>query len=151
MKTLSYKFSAFVSRICAACLPLLGFTCSSCESECMYGTPTGTFEVKGEVTTKDGIKVANATVRITPPNQNSGVYSTASVTSDTDGAYTLQGEETSFDKMKVVCLPDDPTLEADSVIINMKYVKAKKDKDSWSSGHADASANFTLKQKKGNQ
>lgn len=48
---------SFASRMCIAMLAVLGFSCSDDEEEnilCMYGTPTGTFEVKGQVTDAEG-------------------------------------------------------------------------------------------------
>lgn len=98
MKKINSTISRYVSRLCAVCLALLGFSCSSSDNEeesdmiCMYGTPTGTFEIKGKVSTEDGAEVANATIRVTRPDIKSEEYSMSTTATGADGGYVVKGE-----------------------------------------------------------
>lgn len=141
-----------MSRICASVLAVLGFGCSSDGPDdpyiCMYGTPYGSFEIKGKVTTEDGTAVANAAVRITGSETPSGVYSFAETTTDKTGDYTAKGTISGgWKKWKVVCIPEDKSLDADSVIVDMEFIRESSD-DFWNHGHADATVDLTLKNKK---
>lgn len=76
---MSIKISTLFSRLCAAGVAILGFGCSSADDPdeliCMYGTVTGSFEIKGKVTTEDGKNVSDAAVKVTRQDVPSGIYS----------------------------------------------------------------------------
>ncbi len=150
------NFSAIVSRLCAAGVTLLGFGCSTdgpdyddcgCGDgfQLMYGTPTGSWKVHGSVKTQKGDNIDDSTIRITRPDTDSGSYSMYTTPTDAKGTYSVAGCG-SAKELKVVCIPADPTLDADSIVIPLKY---KKKGDSYSLGHADATVNFKLKSKSG--
>ncbi len=146
------NFSAMLSRLCAVGLTVLGFGCSSDEPGddggmiCMYGTPTGSWEVHGSVKTQKGDAVPDATIRVTLPEYDSDPNSMETAPTDAEGAYSVEGHSL-IGKLKVVCVPDDPALDADSTEVVLKYKKDKNDKNSWYRGHADATVNFKLKPK----
>lgn len=146
-----FRISTLLSRLCAAGLALLGFGCASDTPDnpeiCMYGTPIGSFEIKGTVTDENNKPVANAEVRVTEPKLPSGVYSMATAKTDAQGNYTAQGTDFPLKNLKVVCLPGEGVLDADSTSVEVKYVKDKHDKNEWSSGKAEATVNFKLKKK----
>lgn len=150
---LNKKISALLTRLCAVIVSLLGFSCSADEPNdknntiCMYGTPTGIFEVKGKVTDENGKPVANATIRVSKAEKASDTHSFISVVSDTNGDYSTDRVYIfPDDRVKIVCLTENKTLENDSVIVNLDYVK-EDNNDSWNRGFATATANFQLKKK----
>ena len=131
-------------------LALLGYGCSSDGDDLpplMYGTPTGTFEVKGSVTTEDGKAVPNATVRLTLPDLPSVPYTFAEALTSSSGAYSAVDRTARFieEGCKVVCVPADPTLEADSTVV--KFKKNTNGNGSWNIGTFEATADFKLKKK----
>ncbi|MDE5871348.1 MAG: radical SAM-associated putative lipoprotein, partial [Muribaculaceae bacterium] len=115
MKLSNLRHSFFLTTICSALLSLLGFGCS--DEPCMYGMPTGDFEIKGSVTTEEGKAVADAEIRVTHRDMPSGVFSFTTVATDIEGQYFAKGESYADREVKVVCLPSNPELEADSVIV----------------------------------
>lgn len=145
------KKSTLFTRLCAAGLALLGFSCSSDEPEyigieLMYGTPTGSFKIKGKVTSEDGKAVPGATIRVTPSDVPSGLWSYGEVVTGTGGEYEIKSSSAGYKDMKVVCLPSGVELDADSIVTEMEY--KGKDKDNiWYIGHADATVDFKLKKK----
>lgn len=148
MKKIKINLSALFSRLCAVAVGLLGFGCES-NIECMYGMPTGSFEVKGSVTDTEGNPVEGAEVRFGIPDAPSDPYSILKGKSGANGEYSLKdsGVPLHGDSYKVVCIPEDDSLRADSIIVEPKYVKSKKDKDEWSVGHAEIAVDFRLKKK----
>lgn len=146
------NFSAMVSRVCAVGLAILGFGCSSDDPGddgdliCMYGTPTGSWEIHGSVKTQKGEEVKDATIRVSLPGYDSDPNSISTTDTDSEGAYTVEGHVLS-NKLKVVCVPDNPALDADSTEIELKYKKDKNDKNSWYRGHAEAKVDFKLNPK----
>ena len=98
-----------ISKLSAIGLALLGVGCSSDEPGnsdlCMYGTPIGSFKIKGKVTSEDGKAVAGATIRVTDSKIPSGVWSYGEVVTGADGEYEVENTTTSPGAMKVVCLP----------------------------------------------
>ena len=143
------NFSALISRLCAMGVAFLGFGCSSSEEGeliCMYGTPTGSWEIRGSVTNQEGKSVAEATVRVTRPELDSDNHPMAEAETDNEGAYSIE-DGYFVDRVKVVCVPEDPTLAADSTLVDLKYVKDRNDKNSWYIGHAEATVDFKLKSK----
>lgn len=138
-----------ISKLSTIGIALLGFGCSSSENEGdMYGTPIGSFEFKGKVTDETGKSVEDATIKVTEPKGMSGVYSMTEGKTDESGDYIVEGSTFPIDSYKVVCLPDNPELQADSVMVDVEYIKDKKDKKNpWYAGHADATVDFKLKKK----
>lgn len=155
MKSINRKISLLISRLCAVCISVLGFSCSSPDEPdntlCMYGMPTGDFEIKGSVKTEDGKPIQQAEVRVTYPEADSGLYSFCSTQTDKKGEYKIQERGWSPElNLKVVCIPKDSALEADSIIVKMDYKQdgIHYDKDAWMYvGFADATVNFNLKRK----
>ena len=140
---LNKKISALLTRLCAVIVSLLGFSCSADEPNdknntiCMYG----------KVTDENGKPVANATIRVSKAEKASDTHSFISVVSDTNGDYSTDRVYIfPDDRVKIVCLTENKTLENDSVIVNLDYVK-EDNNDSWNRGFATATANFQLKKK----
>ena len=145
------KKSTLFTRLCTAGLAVLGVGCSSDEPGnsdlCMYGTPIGSFKIKGKVTSEDGKAVAGATIRVTDSKIPSGVWSYGEVVTGADGEYEVENTTTSPGDMKVVCLPaTEEKLDADSIVTKMEYKGGNKD-NIWNVGHADATVDFKLKKK----
>lgn len=129
-------------------LALLGFTACSETAEDMYGTPTGTFEIKGAVTAEsDGSTVEGASIAVKPNGINYPINHP--VVCDDKGNYTVKEVNHPFDKVRVVCTPGaDSGLAADSVDVELKYHETKESKkDSWNVGTAESRVNFKLKAK----
>lgn len=150
MKLINLRPASLLTAICSALLSLLGFGCSSMtpEEPCMYGMPTGKFEIKGSVTTEEGNAVADAEIRVTPTDIPSGIYSLETTTTDSDGLYSAKGGSHAASELKVVCVPSDPGLEADSVIVKLRYNKNDKEHDGfWYVGDAKETVDFKLKTK----
>lgn len=152
MKTFNRKISSLISKLCAACLAVLGYSCSSSSEEeymCMYGMPVGDFEIKGSVTNEDGEAVENAAIRVTfakAPSELSTLFSTQT---DKEGNYKIE-ERFWSSELKVVCVPNNSTNEADSVIVKLDYKHdgIHEDKDEWMYiGFAEETVNFKLKKK----
>lgn len=70
MNTKINIFSRYTTLIYAAAMAVLGFSCTD-EPECMYGTPTGSFEIKEKVTDADGNAEEGATMRAAAPEMPS--------------------------------------------------------------------------------
>lgn len=144
--------STIITRCFAIILAWLGFSCSDSHED-MYGTPTGTFEVKGAVTTDEGTPVPDAVIRVTAPELPSGVWSLANTTTDKMGAYDVENDKpfTVSSQLKIVCLSPDAAYDSDSVFVPVKYEfdenHPKNKKDFWYKGHADLNVNFQLKPK----
>ncbi len=148
MKQFYSNLRSVTSRVCVACLALLGFSCSDDdEPQCMYGTPTAEFEIKGAVTTEDGKPVPDAEVRVAARQVPSDIGAFKRDTTETDGAYSLKGylggspEAT----LKIVCVPGDDSLAADSV--EVKLTKVKDGDSFWDTGKGEATVDFRLKKK----
>ena len=146
MTLINKHISAFFAGIYSAILALLGYGCTPEDQYDMYGMPTGTFEIKGAVTSDEGISVKNAEIRVTYPDAPSGVYSLETTTTNIDGQYITKGSTTVEPELKVVCIPYNPNLEADSVIVDLVYKDSNK-KSTWDWGHAKATVDFKLKAK----
>lgn len=145
MLNLKPHLSTLISKVCAVIIAWLGFGCST-DEPCMYGTPTGSFEIKGRVTTEEGAPVEGARIRVTASDRPSGIFCFDEVQTGTDGRYMTAGSDYARNELKVVCLPDNPALEADSVIVDVQHIDGGKD-DSWNFGHAKATVDFKLKKK----
>lgn len=143
MKLLNHRLS--LTAIFSALLSLFGFSCCS-ESEVMYGTPTGDFEIKGAVTDEAGNEVRKAEIRVTYPDAPSGMFCLSDTSTDSKGHYKIKGHDF-LPEVKVVCIPENTDLQSDSVIVKMKYKDSDK-QNSWYYGHAEATVDFTLKSSK---
>lgn len=144
------NLGSVTSRICMAALALLGFGCSDDNGggePDMYGTPTAKFEVKGKVTDANGNGVRNAEVRITEKGRPSGVFSILKVKSDESGSYNLSGTIVGSpnEELKVVCIPADENLKADSTGVSLK--KVENGDGAWYLGKGTATVDFRLKKK----
>ena len=130
-------------------LALLGFGCSDGgDYPLMYGSPIADFEVKGSVTDAEGNAVKDAEVRVTAPDAPSGVYSIGKDTTNVSGSYNVSEDRrigSPSAKVKVVCVPADDSLEADSTVVTLKKV-SDGDGD-WYCGKGEATVNFSLKKK----
>lgn len=147
MSNIKIHFSKTLMGICSALLSLLGFSCSSMSPDepCMYGMPTGDFEIKGAVTTEDGVPVEDAEIRVTQKNAPSGMYSLETTSTDADGDYIASGLSYGDHELKVVCVPSNPQLQPDSVVVEMHY--NKDNAGTWYVGEAKEIVNFKLKPK----
>lgn len=141
-KTLS-RLNDIIAGVLSGILVLLGFTACS-NGECMYGSPTGHYEIKGTVTDSNGapVKDAEIIVRTLDKNNISTLY--PGVTTDNNGDYTLKASGWPSRELRVVCHPIEETLEPDSTEINVKLEGAKGE---WDYGTAKATVDFTLKEK----
>ena len=105
-------------------LALLGFGCSDGgDYPLMYGSPIADFEVKGSVTDAEGNAVKDAEVRVTAPDAPSGVYSIGKDTTNVSGSYNVSEDRrigSPSEKVKVVCVPADDSLEADSTVVTRR-------------------------------
>lgn len=146
MKRIYSNLRSITSRVCMAGLALLGFSCSD-EVECMYGTPTTEFEIKGVVTSEDGTPVQNAEVRVTERGVPSDPGACGRDTTESDGAYNLKGYISAFSEsiLKVVCIPEDASFAADSV--EVKLTKTEGGDGAWIMGKGEATVDFKLKKK----
>lgn len=155
MNNLNLKFTSILSRLCAMIIGLLGFGCSSEEdAPLMYGTPTGHFEIKGEVTDEEGAPIPDVEVSAVPSSENNPdidldyIYLLARDTTDNKGLYTLANRYGYFTDIKVVAKPLNENFEPDSAYVELKYVKEDDMKDSfWYHGSATVDLNFKLKRK----
>lgn len=163
MKSFSKLFASTFARICGVILTLLGF--SSCDNTgpCMYGTPYSTFELKGTVTDEKDQPVADATIRVADelshkqhPAEVEDVsgsdeiaeeyYYFAKTVTNQEGIYSISESLGYAPKsLRIECLPADPNLEPQTVIVDMEYNKANGDE--WHEGHAVLTVDFKLKAK----
>ncbi len=156
---ISVRLSSVWASICATILGLLGFSCSSDDdSLLMYGTPTGTFEVKGVVFTEKGSKpVPDAVIKVmdvpTPqPDMSENDLTEAEfayfkTVTDKEGYYSVTETLEPLSVVRVVCVPRNTALQSDTVLVSLDYVKDKNENNSWYIGKATAEVNFKLKEK----
>lgn len=147
MKT-KISLSAIVSRVCVALMALLGYSCDNIGEDSplmMYGCPTGTWEIKGDVTDEANEPVNDATIKITYPNANSTDCIVGEAKTDKAGFYVSTGYE-SAGILKVVCIPGNRELKADSMVVKLEYSGGDKN-NIWDMGSASATVDFKLKKK----
>ncbi len=149
MKQVKDIFGRFITSLLSGILGVLGF--SSCsnegnEPELMYGTPTGSFEVKGAVTDRDGNPISGVYIINRRGSSRSGGYSLPGDTAETDanGSYTLNSKDFNAASLKLVCDPNGNEYEADSTNVALNYTGGD---GKWNIGHAVTSQNFTLRKK----
>lgn len=154
MKKISIKAGNIVRSMLAGAISLLGFAaCDDPEDPdngggmvCMYGTPTGYYEIKGSVTAESGSPVENARVILRRISKGQ-VYTERgdTVLTDNNGSYLLHRSGFPLPDIRIVCKPQTDALEADSVDIKVEF---KGEKGPWVVGTADETVNFKLKNKK---
>ncbi|MDE6561795.1 MAG: radical SAM-associated putative lipoprotein [Muribaculaceae bacterium] len=153
MKIIKKHLSSFLTGICSVLLSLLGFSCSSSQEEpdypCMYGMPTGSFEIKGTVTDENGEDVVNAEIRVCPHTEPSYLTNLTDKT-DAVGNYTISSHNI-LHMAKVVCIPEQGDLEPDSIVVELEYKDRDKYADTWYRGHAEKNVDFILKSKNKNK
>lgn len=135
------KLSTIINKILAGTIALLGFSgCSTDDGPgnmiCMYGTPSGTYEIDGIVRNEYGDKLDGMRV----------------VTSFGDTAYTKEGKyqigpKQCFPLNTVSVKAEDPDgfYKTESKELKLKY-DGKGDKSGWDEGKAEATADFQLYQ-----
>lgn len=143
-----------MSRACAFAMTVLGIT--SCADStapddpmiCMYGTPTGSFEIKGAVTA-EGSDAPVGDAVITLKSSQEGLLLLPPAETDTKGEYRLEGIGFPAEKVRVVCTPPEESgLDADSTDVELKFIKDDKTESVWYLGNAKSTVNFKLKAKK---
>ena len=153
MKKISIKTGNIIRSMLAGAISLLGFTaCDDPENPddggtiCMYGTPTGCYEIKGSVTTATGEPIENARVILRHINgRNVNTYYGDTVLTGSKGHYEMKTGGWPDENIRVVCQPQDNALEADSVNLKVTF---KGEKGPWMQGTASETVNFKLKNKK---
>lgn len=140
---------SLISRTCAALLALLGFSCSSKDNPdipLMYGTPTGSFEVKGTVTNEEGTPIPDAVVRVTEPHVDSAMWSISRGVTNSQGNYSVEEGSVPVESLKIVCLPPGNVYAPDSTTVAIEYLYDENHKpDAWYRGHVELTVDFKLK------
>lgn len=147
-KTLS-RLNDIIASVLSGILVLLGFSaCSDNDDDnniqCMYGTPTGHYEIKGSVTDKNDTPVEDATIILRSISKDGISTLYPGIKTDSEGKYSLLASGWPTSKIRVVCHPKGDTLEADSTEIE---VKLEGGTGMWNQGTAKADVDFKLKDK----
>lgn len=154
------RFTHWYNALAATLLSLLGF--SSCGenglnggNECLYGTPTSTFQVKGNVTDEEGTPIKGIKAKV---EVGKGGLGKGDIVAETDskGNYVLDnaliGTPTSSE-MKVIFEDVDGdanggTFASDTVQGKDLTIKQTSEKDgTWNLGSYEITANAKLKKK----
>lgn len=143
---MSSKLASFAVRLCSILLVLLGYSCTEMDED-MYGTPLGTFEIKGKVVDENNNAVNEAIIKVTEENEDSSRDYIISGVTNLSGNYSITERYYPIKKLKIVCKPSDSTLLPDSTTIDVDFIKDKNSKSEWDFGHAKATVDFTLKKK----
>lgn len=150
MKKIYLPIANILGGLLAGALSLLGF--SSCsDEELMYGTPTSIYEtkhcaIKGTVRTATGSGVEGAQVIMRRLNGKDAYTSPRDiVTTDGKGDYLIKSDIPAVSELRIriVCRPGDPALEADSIEMKLNFKGSGSDT-------ASETADFTLKYKQEN-
>lgn len=147
MENFSRKTAKLFQIVLGAILGCLGFT--GCEEHYdMYGSPTGHFQAKGNVTDNVNAPVNKAKIILKEINTYDDVpdivYPMGSTETDIAGNYTISTSSTFF-TIRIVCVPPEGSgLEADSVEIKPKYTGGDGD---WNLGSMKYTADFKLNKK----
>lgn len=144
MKKITIKAGQIINSLLTGIIASFGF--SSCDNgECMYGTPTAYYEIKGSVTEESDLAVGGAKVMLRRINGNSA-YTTYgdTVVTDNKGEYVIKTSGWPNNKIRIVCKPDDSDLEADSIDMIVSF---RGGKGPWDKGTARETVNFRLKKK----
>lgn len=119
-------------------LALLGYSCSD-EKEDMYGTPVGTYEVKGTVSDAEGNPVSGAKVASGLVDSPVNIDSTLT---NSKGEYALKGVIFPTNTLRMICTPSDKDMKADTANVELKF---KGGDGSWNRGSAEVEHNFTVR------
>ncbi len=142
------KFSTLSAAVSAAILSVFGVSCSSEEE--MYGTPTADFEIKGMVTSgSNNTPVSDAIIKVLPnvTDEDDVLPFSMTVTNDW-GNYSTTGTMYPLSSVKIACIPVNPDLNPDTVVVKLEYIKYSDKDNPWYAGKAKAEVNFSLKQDK---
>ena len=131
MKKLQLNISAMATILCAAGLAILGF--SACESQGdMYGTPPGSFRLKGAVESKSGEPVNDAQITVKLFYSNDVAIPKWNTATGNDGKYSIEKENYNYGKIRIVCTPSvESGLRADSIDYNSNQLDAAEKSDGW--------------------
>lgn len=156
------RFNRWYNAIFTALLTLLGYGCSSSEEYedmVMYGVPTATYKVMGEVTDEsgnpiEGIKTAAKIIHQYDKDDRIEAYGLDSIKTDSNGQYQLNfngfpGDQT----IKLVVEDVDGEanggqFESDTLDVDYKNaVQTEKGSSFWNSGTFQIRQNISLKRK----
>lgn len=147
MKKIQIRAAAFAAKLCGVGLALLGFSACDNDTREMYGTPTGTFQIKGEVTDENGDPVEDADVEVKEVYNSGKARIVAKGKTNKEGDYSIEQDGKPLSTVRVVCQPTKASaLEADSTETNLQYNGGD---GSWNIGNAEATVNLRLKKKSG--
>lgn len=134
---------------------VLGINLLGCTSEeeddlyiCTEPLDSYSFTIDGTVITEDGDRVTNATIKVKYNDLSSYNYVLSEEGTNQEGNFMLTGESVRVDTYKVVCIPDDPALESDSIIVEAKNTFQRYDPErNTNYGVSEATADFKLRVK----
>lgn len=145
MKRITFRVNTLINGLLAGALGLLGF--ASCgedeDTPCMYGTPTGVYQIKGTVTDETDKPVDNATVIMRRIRDKEVLASLTTAITKANGEYSFRISDFPMEKIRLVCRPQSSGLEADSVDIEVHF--DGKGDGPWMVGTARETVNFKLK------
>lgn len=144
MKIVSKKFSTLIYALLSGLLGLIGYSCGD-EESLMYGTPTGSYEIKGTVTDDEGNPVEGAKVTVGDVDSPK-CFNLDSTITDSKGEYLLNGQITTFNEkyVRMGCTPKGEDLNSETGNIKLIF---KGGDGSWYYGEAEARKDFQLKKK----
>jgi len=158
------KFTHWYNALAATLLSLLGFASCSSSSDheddmiCLYGTPTSSFQVKGNVTDENGAPIQGIKAIIGNTfNDDNTVYRQDSAYTDSKGNYTIDKQYATgapSPKYLKILLEDvdgeanggtfaNDTIKEEEIKIN----KTGKGDGAWNVGTFEVTANAKLKKK----
>lgn len=145
-------FTRFIGSLLTAVLAMLGFTSCDKETEDMYGTPHGDFEISGLVTDEEGlpvngVRVISRTIHVDEdyPDVENGyltTYGCDTTYTDSKGRYKLEDQNTWLREAMVVVQDPKGVYESTYEVVKLEYHGGDHD---WYIGKAEATANFRLK------
>lgn len=112
-----------------------------------FSACTAPRQALSKVTDAEGKPVADAEVRVTMPEASSIPYSYAKGVTDAAGSFSLECSGVTIgkgSKLKVVCIPAEASIEADSMLVGVKQIE---EGDGWYTGKWAATASFRLQSK----
>lgn len=148
MKKIQIRAAAFAAKLCGVGLALLGFSaCDNDNPRLMYGTPTGAFQINGEITDENGNPVEDADIEVKKVYDSGTAEVIAKGKTDSEGDYSIEHNGFPLPTVRVVCQPTDASeLEPDSTETILQYKGGDGD---WNVGNAEATVNLRLKKKSG--
>ncbi len=153
MNDVHEKWSGFLHKISAGILMLLGFSGCDRPFAAMYGSPTATYKIKGEVADEDGKPVTSAGVIVRSLGmdgsnlEDEDFYESAwlhdTVKVDRDGKYSVEISNGEFRGTDFRIVVEDMAHKPDSVEVTMTPSGGDKD-NVWDMGSAEETVNFIL-------